>query len=42
MPFEKGKSGNPNGKPPGAKGQKTLQWEASCSVGCDQLAQLFS
>jgi hypothetical protein len=28
MPFEKGKSGNPNGKPIGAKGQKTLQWEA--------------
>jgi hypothetical protein len=28
MPFEKGKSGNPNGKPVGAKGQMTLQWEA--------------
>lgn len=28
MPFKKGKSGNPNGKPAGTKSQKTLQWEA--------------
>lgn len=28
MPFKKGQSGNPNGKPKGAKGKKTEQWEA--------------
>jgi len=28
MPFEKGKSGNPTGKPVGAKSTKTKQWEA--------------
>lgn len=27
MPFEEGKSGNPNGRPKGAKGKKTQQWE---------------
>jgi len=27
MPFEKGQSGNPNGKPKGAKSEKTKQWE---------------
>jgi hypothetical protein len=28
MPFVKGKSGNPDGKPKGAKHEKTKQWEA--------------
>lgn len=28
MPFEKGKSGNPHGKPTGAKSFRTKQWEA--------------
>ena len=28
MPFEKGKSGNKEGRPTGAKNKKTLQWEA--------------
>ena len=28
MPFKKGKSGNPKGKPKGIKAQKTVQWEA--------------
>jgi hypothetical protein len=28
MPFKKGQSGNPNGKPKGSKGKKTEQWEA--------------
>ncbi len=27
MPFEEGKSGNPNGRPIGAKSKKTLEWE---------------
>ena len=27
MAFEKGQSGNPKGKPKGAKGKKTKQWE---------------
>lgn len=26
MPFEKGKSGNPNGKPAGILSEKTKQW----------------
>mgnify|MGYP001606220477 CR=1 FL=1 len=26
MPFEKGKSGNPKGKPPGTKSEKTEFW----------------
>ena len=28
MPFKKGVSGNPKGKPAGSKHQKTLEWEA--------------
>jgi hypothetical protein len=28
MPFKKGISGNPEGKPKGARNEKTLQWEA--------------
>ena len=28
MPFKKGQSGNAKGKPKGAKGKKTQQWEA--------------
>ncbi len=28
MPFKPGKSGNPTGRPNGAKSEKTLQWEA--------------
>lgn len=28
MPFLPGKSGNPKGKPLGARSEKTLQWEA--------------
>ena len=28
MPFKKGQSGNVKGKPKGAKGKKTEQWEA--------------
>lgn len=28
MPFQPGKSGNPAGKPKGAKSQRTEQWEA--------------
>ncbi len=28
MPFKKGVSGNIKGKPKGAKGKKTVQWEA--------------
>ena len=27
MPFEKNKSGNPNGRTKGTKNEKTLQWE---------------
>jgi len=27
MPFKKGNSGNPNGRPQGAKGKKTELWE---------------
>lgn len=27
MAFKKGQSGNPKGKPKGAKGTKTLEWE---------------
>lgn len=28
MPFKKGKSGNPVGKPKGAKDKRTIQWES--------------
>lgn len=28
MPFEKGHSGNPQGRPQGAKSERTKQWEA--------------
>ncbi len=42
MPFEKGKSGNPNGKPVGAKGQKTLQWEALGESITGQQAENFN
>jgi len=42
MPFEKGKSGNPNGKPLGAKGQKTLQWEALGESITGQQAEQFN
>lgn len=42
MPFEKGKSGNPNGKPIGAKGQKTLQWEALGESITGQQAEKFN
>ncbi len=27
MPFKEGESGNPNGRPVGAKSKKTLEWE---------------
>jgi len=27
MPFKEGQSGNPSGRPKGAKDKKTLQWE---------------
>jgi hypothetical protein len=27
MPFKSGKSGNVNGRPTGAKGKRTLEWE---------------
>lgn len=27
MPFKKGKSGNPSGRPRGAKGERTKEWE---------------
>ncbi len=27
MPFEKGKSGNKDGRPKGAKSKRTLEWE---------------
>jgi hypothetical protein len=42
MPFEKGKSGNPNGKPQGAKGVKTLQWEALGESITGQQAEQFN
>lgn len=37
MPFQKGQSGNPNGKPPGAKNKKTLIKE---SVGLESWESL--
>jgi hypothetical protein len=42
MPFEKGKSGNPAGKPKGAKGEKTLQWEALGESITGQQAENFN
>lgn len=42
MPFEKGKSGNPDGKPKGAKGVKTLQWEALGESITGQQAEKFN
>ena len=42
MPFEKGKSGNPNGKPQGAKGEKTKQWEALGESITGQQAEQFN
>jgi hypothetical protein len=42
MPFEKGQSGNPNGKPKGAKSEKTLQWEALGESITGQQAEQFN
>jgi hypothetical protein len=42
MPFEKGKSGNPTGKPIGAKAQRTLQWEALGESITGQQAEKFN
>ena len=42
-PFEKGKSGNPSGKPRGAKNYKTLAFEERLeSLGCDPVQVLAS
>ena len=42
MAFEKGKSGNPNGRPHGAKSEKTLQWEQLGESITGQQAEKFN
>jgi hypothetical protein len=42
MAFEKGKSGNPNGRPQGAKSEKTLQWEQLGESITGQQAEQFN
>lgn len=42
MPFEKGQSGNPSGKPKGAKSEKTTQWELLHSSIVGQHADRFN
>ena len=42
MAFEKGKSGNPNGRPQGAKSEKTLQWEQLGESITGQQAEKFN
>lgn len=41
MPFKKGQSGNPQGKPKGAVGKKTAQWEALADSITGQQAENF-
>jgi len=42
MAFKKGESGNPNGRPHGAKSEKTLQWEALGESITGQQAEQFN
>lgn len=42
MPFKKGQSGNPKGKPKGAKGKKTEQWEAIGEAISGKHAEAFN
>jgi len=39
MPFIKGKSGNPRGRPPGARGKRTLAREAALLAEADAKAR---
>jgi hypothetical protein len=42
MSFKKGESGNPNGRPYGAKSEKTKQWEALGESITGQQAEQFN
>jgi hypothetical protein len=42
MGLPKGQTNNPNGRPVGAKGQKTLQWEALGESITGQQAEQFN
>ena len=42
MAFKKGESGNPKGKPKGAKGKKTEQWEAIGEAISGKHAEAFN
>ena len=42
MSFKKGESGNPNGRPHGAKSEKTKQWEALGESITGQQAEKFN
>jgi hypothetical protein len=42
MSFKKGESGNPNGRPHGAKSEKTKQWEALGESITGQQAEQFN
>ena len=41
MPFTKGKVGNPNGRPVGAKGKLTILKEERRAIFDDEVAQMF-
>lgn len=42
MPFKKGQSGNPKGKPVGAIGEKTKQWDALGEAIVGRQAEKFN
>lgn len=41
MPFKKGQSGNPNGRPEGAKGKLTLAKEERRAIFDEEVSQIW-